>query len=86
MNINLAIRALDIRGFFSFALFWVLAITDVIDIVIISVLLGYDFYKKKNPTPYLVILALLVASAIIRQLRLSTVWQAFAGKWAALFY
>ena len=129
MNINLAIRALDIRGFFSFALFWALAminrknssahmrymigtamlaigpgvgrglmnsfglslwdalaITDVIDIVIASVLLGYDVYKRKNPAPYLVILAVLIVGAIMWQLRLSTAWQAFAGKWAALFY
>ena len=129
MNINLAIRALDIRGFFSFALFWALAminrknssahmrymigtamlaigpgvgrglmnsfglslwdalaITDVIDIVIVSVLLGYDVYKRKNPAPYLVILAVLIVGAIMWQLRLSTAWQAFAGKWAALFY
>jgi hypothetical protein len=129
MNINLAIRALDIRGLLSFALFWALAMinrknsavhmrymigtailaigpgvgrglinsfglslwdglaaTDMIDIAIVSVLLGYDFYKKRNPTPYLIILAVLVVSAVIWQLRLSTPWQAFAGKWAALFY
>jgi hypothetical protein len=129
MNINLAIRALDIRGFFSFAIFWslaminrknsashmrymigtailaigpgvgrgmiasfglslwdALAITDVIDIVIIAALLGYDVYKKNNYKPYLVILTVLVIGALIWQIRLSAPWQAFAGKWAALFY
>jgi hypothetical protein len=30
MNINLAIRALDIRGFFSFALFWALAMAALV--------------------------------------------------------
>jgi hypothetical protein len=71
---------------FGLSLWDALAITDVIDIVMVSVLLGYDVYKRKNPAPYLVILAVLIVGAIMWQLRLSTAWQAFAGKWAALFY
>ncbi len=129
MNINLAVRALDIRGFFSFAILWYLAmanrknssshmrymigtailaigpgigrglinsfgltlwdalsITDLIDVLIIATLLGYDIYKKNNYRPYLVILGVLIASAALWQARLSPGWQAFAGKWAAWFY
>lgn len=129
MNITLAIRVLDIRGFFGFAILWALAmiyrkdsnahmrymigtailaigpgvgrglistfglslwdslaITNLIDISIAASLLGYDLYKKKDYKPFLVVLLVMVADGLLWQFRLSDAWQAFAGKWAALFY
>jgi hypothetical protein len=128
-HINLAVRALDIRGFFSFAIFWSLAminrknsdahmrymigtgilaigpgigrglmgafnlslwdsitITDSIDMALALILLGFDVFRNKNYKPYLVILLVMIASALLWQFRLSAPWQAFAGKWADLFY
>lgn len=128
-NINLAIRALDIRGFFMFGIFWALAminrknsdshmrymiatgilaigpgigrglmgafhmelwdaltVTDSIDMALALVLLGFDVYRNKNYKPYLVILLVMIASALLWQFRLSAPWQAFAGVWANLFY
>lgn len=129
VEINRAIMVLDIRGLFTFALFWALAminrknssahmrymiatgilgigpgvgrglissfgfnlvqaltIADVIDLVIVGALLGYDIVNKKNYKPYLVVFIALLIGTILWQLRASDGWQAFAKAYAALLY
>jgi hypothetical protein len=67
--------------------FWnALTITDLIDLAIVGALLGFDIYKKKNYKPFLVVFLVLLVGAFLWQVRDSGPWQAFAAKYAALFY
>lgn len=124
-----AVAVLDIRGFFSFPIFWSLAminrkkssshmrymigtgilgigpgvgrgltstfqyslwdalmITDVLGLVIVGSLLGYDIYRKKNYRPYLVVFCVLAFGAFLWMNRDSGVWQSFSAWYANMFY
>jgi hypothetical protein len=126
---SLAIMALDVRGLFSYALFWALAminrknskahmrfmigtgilaigpgigrglinelgvsfhhsltITDIVEIAIPAICLGYDIYRKKNYRPWLTILVVMVIGALLWQFKYTEAWQFFAANYAALFY
>lgn len=63
-----------------------LTITDVIDIVIVGFLLGYDIYRKKNYKPFLVIFIVFLIGGFLWQIRDTTAWQSFAKSYTALFY
>jgi len=63
-----------------------LTITDCIDIAIVGILLGFDIRRNRNYRPYLTILLIFIASAILWQIRTTAPWQAFSGAWAALFF
>jgi RsiW-degrading membrane proteinase PrsW (M82 family) len=63
-----------------------LTITDVLDLVIVGVLLGFDIYRKKNYKPFLVVFIVFLLGAILWQLRDSAAWQSFAKTYASLFY
>jgi hypothetical protein len=125
----LATMVLDIRGLFSFAIFWALAminrkdssshmrfmigtgilaigpgvgrglignlglsfhdsltVTDIVEILIPAICMAYDIYKKKNYKPWLTMLVILVAGALLWQIKYADIWQAFARKYANLFY
>lgn len=63
-----------------------LTITDIVEIAIPAICLGYDIYKKKNYKPWLTILFVMVIGAFLWQVKYSEAWQTFAAKYAALFY
>ncbi len=63
-----------------------LTITDVLDLAIVGFLLGYDFYKKKNYKPFLVVFIIFLIGGILWQVRDSAAWQSFAKTYAAWFY
>lgn len=129
VNENLGFMALDIRGFFSFAIFWALAmgyrkipfahmrymiatailaigpgvgrgllssfeispyvaftITDIIDLLIVGTLLGFDLVKKKDYKPYLVVFLILLFGSVLWQINQSELWQSFALTYAEIFY
>lgn len=120
---------LDMRGFVSFAVFWILAtvhrkvshthmrymiatgilglgpgvgrglmysfgmsiwdaitITDVLDLLILGVLLGFDVYRKKNYKPFLTVFIVLLIGSMLWQIRDTAFWQSFAKTYAAWFY
>jgi hypothetical protein len=126
---NLAFIVLDMRGLFSFALFWCLAmlnrknahthmrymiatgilaigpgvgrgfthsfgldvwesnrITDLLDLLIVGVLLGFDVYRKKNYKPFLTVFVVLLIGAALVYVRDSNLWQSFAKEYAEMFY
>ena len=61
-------------------------ITDVLDLAIVGVLLGIDVHRKKNYKPFLTVFLVLLAGAVLWQLRDSGFWQTFAKNYAELFY
>jgi len=63
-----------------------LTITDVMDLVIVGVLLGYDLYRKKNYKPFLIVFVVFLIGAILWQIRYTDAWQSFAKSYAAWFY
>lgn len=63
-----------------------LTITDLLDLLIISVLLGIDVYRKKNYKPFLTVFIVLLIGAVLWQIRDSTLWQTFAKNYAKLLY
>lgn len=63
-----------------------LTITDVLTLVIVGVLLGFDLYKKKNYKPFLTVFLVILFGAILWQIRDSTFWQTFAKYYAQFFY
>jgi len=63
-----------------------LTTTDVVDLVIVGFLLGYDIYKKNNYKPWLVVFIVFLISAFVWQIRYSDAWQSFAKGYAAIFY
>ena len=63
-----------------------LTITDVVDLAIVGVLLGYDIYKKKNFKPFLFVFIIILIGSILWQLRATNAWQSFAKWYAAMFY
>ncbi|HLO79359.1 MAG TPA: hypothetical protein VK166_00285 [Chitinophagaceae bacterium] len=63
-----------------------ITITDLIEVAIPAICLGYDIYKKKNYKPWLTILVVLAIGGLLWQVKYSEGWQAFAAKYAALFY
>lgn len=71
---------------FGFSLGDALLTTDLIDLLIVGFLLGYDIYKKKNYKPFLVVFIVLLIGSLLWQFRDSDTWQAFAKTYAAWFY
>jgi hypothetical protein len=63
-----------------------LTITDVLDLVIVGTLLGFDIYRKKNYKPFLVVFIVFLIGAILWQVKDSAAWQLFAKSYAAMFY
>lgn len=63
-----------------------LTITDLIDLVIVGFLLGYDVYKKKNYKPFLLVFIVFLIGAFLWQVRDSNGWQLFAQRYVAMFY
>ena len=63
-----------------------LTVTDVVELAIPAVCLAYDIYKKKDYKPWLTITIVMLVGAILWQVKYSEAWQAFAAKYAALFY
>jgi hypothetical protein len=63
-----------------------LTITDMVEIVIPAICLGYDIYRKKNYRPWLIILVVMVIGALLWQFKYTEAWQAFAAQYAKLFY
>lgn len=71
---------------FGLSVWDALTITDVLDLVIVGVLLGFDVYRKKNYKPFLTVFLVLAVGSVLWQLRDSTPWQTFAKYYAKLFY
>ena len=63
-----------------------LTITDVVSLVIVGFLLGYDIYRKKNYKPFLVVFIVLAFGALLWQARDTDAWQSFASRYASIFY
>jgi len=63
-----------------------LTITDLLDLVIVGVLLGFDIYRKKNYKPFLVVFIVFLIGAILWQIKDSAAWQSFAKAYASLLY
>jgi hypothetical protein len=63
-----------------------LAITDVLDLVIVGTLLGFDIYRKKNYKPFLVVFIVFLIGAILWQVKDGAAWQSFAKWYAGMFY
>jgi hypothetical protein len=63
-----------------------LTITDSISLSIVTVLLGYDIYRKKNIRPSLVVFAVFFISFLLWQWRDTSAWQSFAKHYAEWFY
>lgn len=63
-----------------------MTITDILDLLIVAVLVGFDFFKKKNYKPFLTILLVLLMGSMLWQLRDTSLWQNFAANYAKLFY
>lgn len=63
-----------------------ITITDVVDLLIVGILLGYDVTKNKNYKPYLVVFVLFLTGSILWQVNYSPAWQSFAQGYAELFY
>ncbi|MEB0260299.1 MULTISPECIES: hypothetical protein [unclassified Mucilaginibacter] len=77
-------RAMIIYGGMPFplALEYSLLLTDALAIGFII----YDVINKKPYRPYLITLGILLAMHLIWEFQLSAPWQAFAGKFAQLFF
>lgn len=71
---------------FNLSIWDAIVITDYAAIAITLALLIYDIYKKNPLKPYTIILLILVFEKILWYYRFSSTWQAFAGKFAALFF
>lgn len=59
---------------------------DLVNLAIVGSLLGFDWYKRKNYKPSLVVFAVFLLGAILWQIRYSDIWQSFAKGYAAIFY
>ncbi len=71
---------------FGLSVWDALTITDSLVLLIVGILLGFDVYKKKNNKPFLIVFLVLLIGSLLWQARDSTLWQAFAKKYAELFY
>ena len=63
-----------------------ITITDTVEVLIPSILLGYDIYKKKNYKPSLIIFIVFLIGGFLWQIRATDAWQSFAKTYAAWFY
>ena len=61
-------------------------VTQFVEFGIAAVFLAYDIYKKREFRPSLTIAIAMLVGAILWQVKYTDGWQAFAAKYAALFY
>ncbi len=71
---------------FGLSIWDAITVTDVLELLIVVVLLGFDLYRKKNVKPFLTIFLLILLGSVLWQLRDSDAWQSFAKNYAQLFY
>ncbi|TDQ16631.1 hypothetical protein DFQ04_2753 [Algoriphagus boseongensis] len=71
---------------FDLSLHSALTITDVLDLLIAGVFIGYDFARKKDSKPYLIVFTFFLVGAILWQYCYSEFWQNFAQGYADLLY
>lgn len=71
---------------FGLSLQSAMTITDIFDLVIVGILLGYDWSKNKNIRPYLIVFGMFLIGTILWQFNFSTAWQSFAQAYADLLY
>lgn len=71
---------------FDFSLYSALTTTDVIELTIVGVLLGYDLVKKNDFKPYLTVFSVLLVGKVLWQISYSDLWQNFARTYVELFY
>lgn len=71
---------------FDFSLYAALTATDVLDLVIVGILLGYDLVKKNDFKPYLIVFSVLLVGKVLWQISYSDLWQNFARTYVELFY
>jgi hypothetical protein len=71
---------------FGYSVWDALAITDLLDLLIVGLLLGIDLYRKKNYKPFLTVFVVLFIGSVLWQIRDSSLWQSFAKTYATLFY
>lgn len=71
---------------FGINIYDALTITDVLDLIIVGILLGFDIYHKKNYKPFLIVFLVLLVGSVLWQLRDTTFWQTFAKNYVRLFY
>jgi hypothetical protein len=71
---------------FGINIYDALTITDVLDLVIVGILLGFDLYHKKNYKPFLTVFMVLLIGSVLWQLRDTAFWQTFAKNYVELFY
>lgn len=64
----------------------VFSILDLVNLLLVGLLLGYDIYKKQNPRPYLIVFITLFFGAFLWQIRDSVIWQSLAKNYAAMLY
>ena len=72
--------------FFNWSIFYSLAIPDYIAMLIVLVLIGYDYRNKKNYSPFIIILAILIVRHLIWILRYSDTWQTLGGQFAQYLF
>lgn len=63
-----------------------LTITDILEVAFPAMFLAYDIYKRRDYRPWLVVLVVMLVGALLWQFKYSAPWQAFAAKYAELFY
>lgn len=72
--------------YFDFSLWDALLWSDLLDLVIVGVLLGFDIARKRDYKPFAIVFIILLTGAVLWQMRDSAGWQSFAAWYAKAFY
>lgn len=72
--------------FFGLSLWDALTYADLLDLVIVGLLLGFDIGRKRDYKPFAVVFLILLIGTILWQVRDSAAWQSFAAWYAGAFY